>query len=166
MIHEDDAIKVRNLILLLVMTAAIAMGTAACGSEPPVQIANPWVDCNSLAEAVKNAGFTMEAPESIEGYGVTAYQNCQDEIIQVVYLESEGSDKEIVVRKGKVDNIAGDYNDYAKSSETTVGAYKVTIKGNDDTVSLATWTADGYNYSVSVPQMSADEVISIIEQIK
>lgn len=157
--------KVRN-ILVLVMAAVMVLGTAACGSEPITQIANPWVDCNTLAEAGKNAGFTMEAPESIDGYGVTVYQNCQDEIVQVIYLESEESDKEIVIRKGKVDHIDGDYTEYAKTSAITVGAYTVTLQGNADTISLATWTADGYNYSVSVPQMSTDEVVAIIQQVK
>lgn len=108
----------------------------------------------------------MEAPESVEGYGVTKFQNCQDEIVQVIYLESEESEKEIVIRKGKAENIDGDYTEYAKSSEMTVGAYTVTLKGNDGTISLATWTADGYNYSVSVPQMSTDAVAAIIKQVK
>lgn len=55
--------KVRNLVVL-VMAAVMVLGTAACGSEPAAQIANPWVDCSSLAEAGKTQALRWK-PRSL-----------------------------------------------------------------------------------------------------
>ena len=108
----------------------------------------------------------MEVPETIGEYSKTLIQNMDQEIIQVFY-EKNGTDDSILIRKGTgSDDISGDYNKYTEIKETQIGDVQVTEKGNDGTVSLATWTTEDYSYSISVPGMSEDEIAVIIEQVK
>ena len=61
-------------------------------------------------------------------------------MIQVIFHDAD--DNRLFVRKEAGDmDISGDYNIYAEESTVTVGAYSVTLKGNDGMVSTAIWTS-------------------------
>lgn len=109
------------------------------------QIPNPWQEYKTVSEAAKAAGIRFSAPEKIEKYTVS-YVRALDGIVEVRY--SNGSN-EICVRKGKgTDDISGDYNVYKNVSEKKIGGNTVTLKGNGDGVSSATWTDGTYSYSI------------------
>lgn len=132
-----------------------------------VQIANPWIECADIDEAVKNAGFSFEIPETIGEYKISYVQNCGKEMINVTYVTADDSETEICLRKGiGAEDISGDYNVYSESNQVTVGDYSVVMKGNDGLVSLATWTTGDFAYSLNVPEMDAESVAAIIQQIK
>lgn len=109
------------------------------------QIPNPWQEYKTVSEAAKAAGISFSAPEKIEKYTVS-YVRALDGIVEVRY--SNGSN-EIRVRKGKgTDDISGDYNVYKNVSEKKIGGNTVTLKGNGDGVSSATWTDRTYSCSI------------------
>lgn len=109
------------------------------------QIPNPWQEYKTVSEAAKAAGISFSAPEKLEGYKVSHVQT-MDGIVELRY--SNGSN-EIRVRKGKGTNdISGDYNVYKNVSEKKIGGNTVTLKGNGDGVSSATWTDGTYSCSI------------------
>lgn len=115
-------------------------------------IANPFIECKSMDEAAKAAGFDMTAPDSIEDYEEKTVQVMEGDstnsaMIEVIY--SDGKDNEICVRKAKGnDSISGDYEEYAQKKLVDVGDVKVTMKGTKNFVNVAEWTEDGYTYSI------------------
>lgn len=109
------------------------------------QIPNPWQEYKTVSEAAKATGISFSAPEKIEKYTVS-YVRALDGIVEVRY--SNGSN-EIRVRKGKgTDDISGDYNVYKNVSKKKIGGNTVTLKGNGDGVSSATWTDGTYSCSI------------------
>ena len=109
------------------------------------QIPNPWQEYKTVSEAAKATGISFSAPEKFEKYTVS-YVQAVDGIVEVRY--SNGSN-EICVRKGKgTDDISGDYNVYKNVSEKKIGGNTVTLKGNGDGVSSATWTDGTYSCSI------------------
>ena len=119
----------------------------AIGGEN-VQIANPFVDYETLDAAAQAAGFVLTAPETVEGYSDKLIQVMSNSMVQIIFLDSD--DNRLFVRKEAGDaDISGDYNNYNEVSTVTVGVYSVTLKGDNGTVSTAIWTNDGYSYAVS-----------------
>lgn len=85
----------------------------------------------------------------------------------IARIEYHGaSDEEITFSVGKTDgeDVSGDYNEYSNVSEEKIGESTVTIKGNDDTTSLATWTEGEYSYAVNAVLGVSDETMK--EMIK
>lgn len=112
------------------------------------QIPNPIVSYDTLADACAAAGFEMTVPEQLEGYEAPSFQTIDTDLVQVVY-ESE-SDSLIMLRKAPgVEDISGDYTDYEWTNFMDVDGLNVMIRGEGETVYLATWTNDGYTYSAS-----------------
>lgn len=145
-------------------TSTASTSTEIPASDNNVQIPNPWVDCSSLEDAAKLAGFSLQVPEQIDNYPDILIQSIEKEIIQVIYQNDTSS---IMIRKGVgMDDISGDYNEYNESSTETINEHQVTEKGNDGKVYLAIWSDSDYAYSISTPGMTSDEVAAIIAQIK
>lgn len=112
------------------------------------QIPNPFVDCDTLADAAALAGFDIIVPDSVEGYEERAITAIENDMIQVLYLHG---DDEICVRKAAGDeDCSGDYNAYSEEKTVTVGDREVTLRGNNGKVMVAVWTEGGYSYSIGV----------------
>lgn len=136
----------------------------AAGGEN-VQIANPFVDYETLDAAAQAAGFALTAPETVEGYSDKLIQVMSNSMIQIIFFD--GDDNRLFIRKEAGDaDISGDYNNYNDVSTITVGEYTVTIRGNDGMVSTAIWANDGYSYAVSadVP-MSPDAMTALVAAV-
>ena len=131
-----------------------------------MQIANPFVDYETLNAAAQAAGFELTAPDTADGWsGEKVIQVMSNSMIQVIFHDAD--DNRLFVRKEAGDmDISGDYNIYAEESTVTVGAYSVTLKGNDGMVSTAIWTSGDYSYAVmsDVP-MAVDAMASLIAQV-
>ena len=153
------------VVLLAAITLPSRMNMSP--DEPDVaQIANPYVDYETLADAAKAAGFDLTAPETVDGYsGEKSIQVVDNRIIQILYTDD--NDNYLFVRKeaGAAD-ISGDYNSYSEVNTVSVGEYSVTLKGNDGTVSTAVWTINGYSYAVIArAPISAEDMIALIAVI-
>lgn len=112
------------------------------------QISNPFIDCDTLADAAALAGFDIIVPDSVEGYEERTITAMENDMIQVLYLHG---DDEICVRKAAGnEDCSGDYNEYSEEKTVTVGDREVNLRGNNGRVMVAVWAEGGYSYSVGV----------------
>lgn len=125
-------------------------GTAANGNG--VGLPNPFTEFQSMEDAAKAAGFSMLVPDSAEGYPDRVIRVLSGDesksMIEVIYY-NDGAEKEFRIRKAAgSEDISGDYTEYAESNTVAVGEIQVTMKGENGQVQLATWTNNGYTYSI------------------
>lgn len=112
------------------------------------QIPNPFVDCNTLADAAALADFDIIVPDSVDGYEERAITAMENDMIQVLYLHG---DDQVCIRKAVgEEECSGDYNAYSEEKTVTVGDKEVTMRGNNGKVMVAVWTEGGYSYSIGV----------------
>lgn len=147
-------------LIAITLCAFMAMSFAACSNNSPSndnpqkqviggdEIPNPFVDCDTMADAEKIAGFNITVPEKmLEGYAQKLIQAVEKEMVQVFY---ENGEKEILIRKAKgSEDISGDYNEYKENNTVTVGSLKVSTRGNDGKVNVAIWVDEEYTYSIT-----------------
>lgn len=142
--------------------------SAQSTSDNSTQIPNPWEDCSSLEEAQQLAGFSIQAPESIDGYPVRSIQVMETSMIQVLY--ENDADQQILIRKGTgaddSDDISGDYNRYSETSQITINDSSVTFKGNDGKIMVAIWSDGSYSYAIDASGLTSEEMTALIEQIQ
>lgn len=124
------------------------------GADPSTW--SPFTDCESLAEAEDVAGFKLTIPESIEGFAPSSYAVMKEyQLIQVDFNDDDNH--YICIRKAIDDkDISGDYNVYNEKNEVTMNGIKVTLRGNDGKVCLATWTNGEYTFSIMYSSLSDD----------
>lgn len=176
----------------LVMFAAVVMMTAsvsACGNEKRevketavvetvkdsqavpenAQIANPWSEVKTMEEAKDMAGFDLKLPKIPAEYEKKVIQvlnSADTPTIEAIFWNS--ADKEIRIRKAPgTEDISGDYTVYTQEQKLQAKDCEMTLKGEEDKVFLATWTEDGYTYSMYVEDgISADEMTEMAEQVR
>ncbi|MBQ1407216.1 MAG: hypothetical protein IIY88_03685 [Eubacterium sp.] len=145
--------------------------SAESSAEGNMNMPNPWVECVTLEEAVKLAGFNMEVPAMIEGYSSNMIQAMKGEMIQVFYYAGDPDDEEsanVLIRKGKgTDDISGDYNSYSEEKTLSLHGVDVYVGGVDGLIYKSTWTQDGYAYSITGDTGIALAMIdSLVETVK
>ena len=150
-------------------------GTVIPGSDPEtwgpaddgetVQIPNPWIDCTSLEEAGKLAGFSFTAPDALEGYPEKQIAVIEGEIAEVTFNNEDGA--VVCFRKGLgTDDISGDYNDYKATETRTIDGKTVTCKGSDGLIHNAAWTDGTYTYSImSTAGMTAEQLTPFVQSL-
>lgn len=112
------------------------------------QIPNPFVDCETLADAAALAGFDIIVPDSVDGYEERAITAMENDMIQVLYLHG---DDQVCIRKAVgEEECSGDYNAYFEEKTVTVGDKEVTLRGNNGKVMVAVWSEGGCSYSIGV----------------
>lgn len=146
-----------------------ALFFAACGvkettAAPGAQLANPFVDYATLAEAEAAAGFTLAAPDRIDGWDAPIVQLMSGKMLQLIFRS--GDDRLIIRKQSGTDDISGDYNSYPETKTAKINGSSVTLKGADGKFSTAVWTAGGYSYAVvsDVP-MASDILTDLIAEI-
>lgn len=171
--------------IALAMSAALALSITACGSSSKpatsqsgsasdtsavlgenTQIPNPWQDFESLEEAVKAVGFDFVAPDDLAGCDKIAYQAIPDDrIIGVLYLN--GEERQVIIRKAPGgENISGVYSQFDKLEQVEVDGRSVTMSGDGETVSLATWTDGDYSFSVYADNgLAQGDMAQLVSQI-
>ena len=171
--------------IALAMSAALALSITACGSSSKpatsqsgsasdtsavlgenTQIPNPWQDFESLEEAVKAVGFDFVAPDALAGCDKIAYQAIPDDrIIGVLYLN--GEERQVIIRKAPGgENISGVYSQFDKLEQVEVDGRSVTMSGDGETVSLATWTDGDYSFSVYADNgLAQGDMAQLVSQI-
>ncbi len=136
-----------------------------------VQIPNPFIDCEDFKAAAMMADFSIEAPESLEGYPQRLIQVIHKEMIQVFYTDgdlAEEDTKHVLLRKGLgSEDVSGDYNEYDTVTTKEADGRTLTLKGSGDLVYLAIWTEGAYSYSVYCSAgMDADAIVTLANQLK
>ncbi len=187
MYSGKDEGMMKKRVILAAVGAAMVMGLGGCGNSPApttsaaaaeraegsVRIGNPFTEVSSVSEAEEMTGFSITVPEAPAEYPDTCVRVMLDSMIEVIF-ENKAKETADAIEEGYrirkeagAEDISGDYNEYAEASAVTVEGREVTMKGNDGTVSLAVWTADGYSYAVLAEEhpMTADEMSKIIAAI-
>ncbi|MGI5964013.1 MAG: stalk domain-containing protein [Lawsonibacter sp.] len=143
----------------------ISISTAK-DAESSAQIPNPFTNCDTLAEAEKLAGFPLCVPNVIDNSDSRQFRTIDGDMLEVVYLNGEC--ETACVRKAPgTENISGDYTDYENVDAVSVNGAQVTMKGNEDQVSLAIWTNGGYTYSITLEHpVSSVEMTDLVSNIQ
>ena len=152
-----------------------------------VEIPNPFTDCTTLEEAAALSGFSLIAPEKIEGYSQKTITVIENEMIQILYHNadeySDLSDEElneidwekagfmpdnVLIRKAISDeDISGDYNEYENTKTVSVNDLQVTLRGNGERVNVATWKDGEYAYAISTgTDISSEKMLELISAVK
>jgi hypothetical protein len=113
-----------------------------------VELANPFVSCETLEEAERIAGFSLELPGQLPDWiRRTTMRAVGSAMIEVTF---EGQDRELVIRKGTgSQDISGDYNVYDSEKVCSVDGCRVVVRGTGGKAAVAVWTRDGYTYAVN-----------------
>lgn len=139
------------------------LGKAGIGG---VQLPNPFAEYETLAEAARAAGVQLTAPDSVNGSDRRIFRAIENDLLEVIYCKGEEEIAHIRKAVGAGD-ISGDYNVYPQVDTVTVNGAEVTRKGDAGKVSLATWTAGEYTYSISVESgISAREMTRLISAVR
>ena len=137
--------------------------------EQDYGVPNPYEIVDTLDEAAKIAGFSLETPTEYADYKSIVIQAIADDMIEVIYFDAEKTHEGLRIRKAVgTDDISGDYNEYKEENIVKVGNLEVTEKGNDGNISVASWTDGTYSYSINVDEalLNADDIAKLVETIK
>lgn len=134
--------------------------------KPPVQLVNPSVSVETMEEAEAITGFALECPETFGEWNRSDIAVNNGKMIDVTYTDKDGNALMQICKAAGKDDISGDYNAYDSAEEIPVGSKTVTLKGNDQMVSLMIFTEDGYSYSVSMSEgLSREDALKLAEMI-
>lgn len=169
-IEPDDAAELAEIVSANESTEPVLVGGDPATWGPPLeettQIPNPYVSYVTLEDACAAAGFALSIPESMNGYGDPVFQVMNGSMLQVIYRNAE--EETVTIRKEPgSEDISGDYRVYEQSEEISLGERTAILKGNNDMVSLALWTEDGYTYSVSASSgFTSSDMTDLIAEIQ
>ena len=156
-----------------VSSAAVSSeeASSAEGGGAMVGVANPWIDCGTLDEAAKITGFSMEAPDKVNGHPRTLVQAVKKNMMQAFYTDKavgiEGV-KKTIIRKGVgKEDISGDYENYEKTEKVKVEDLEVQMKSNKGVVYNITWVKDGYSFAIMSDEgLSKGDATVIVSLVK
>ena len=168
--------KLIALILTVLMTVSFASCAQKTDNEKTpddtgnVQIANPWIDCATLEEAARLAGFDIAVPGKIDGYPNQVVQAMEKSMIQVMYFDGDPYAEDssmVMVRKGtENEDISGDYNVYAEKETVNMHGVDVQLRGENGLVYSAIWTWNGYSFAINADKgLSRDALANAIEEM-
>lgn len=127
------------------------------------QAVNGIEECTSLDELAAKVNFTVtelkELPFTSEQVSYLSFWNTLAEI------DYEGSDNSVTFRtsREKEDN-SGDYNVYDSTETVEINGITVTLKGNNQTYSLAIWQNGEYSYSISLEKgISKEDLTTLLK---
>ena len=148
----------RKTIIALGLSAVMTLSLAACGNAnaSTLQTPDPFTEYETLADMEKEVGFDFIVPSAINGFDTCAYRaNRGGSMAEVIF---KNGDEEIRFRKAAGDeDISGNHTHFPEQEVVDVNGTAVTMKGEDGKVNLATWSADGYAYSIDCTT-AADKV--------
>lgn len=145
--NNDSALTLEDGILYYHTAETEWEASTETGSA---QLPNSFVDCDTAKEAADVSGVTLTVENPITGYHFTGYRASKTGLIEVIYANQLTEDDMLRIRKAPgEDDISGDYNEYKNVKNVAVNGKTVTMKGNGESVYLATWQKDGNSYAVS-----------------
>ena len=132
-----------------------------------VSMINPFIDCRTLEEAEKIAGFEFNVPEDLEPDLDAEYRALEGSLIEVIYYDR--GEEIYRIRKGTASDVSGDYNDYSVAVCVDSVTWAGELKGyKDGLTNCAVWTdMDGFGYSLttSAAPIKTDRVCEIIDRL-
>ena len=129
------------------------------------QIPNPFVDCDTMDAAAKISGFSMSLPDKLPSWVEDTAIRASRSMVEVI---CQGGEDKLTLRKGSgSEDISGDYTKYEENDTLELEGRKVTTKGGDGKVMVATWQEGEYTYAIrSTVGMSHDELSALVSNMK
>lgn len=146
-------------------TAPIILTLTQSNSTPAVQISKPVAEYPTLRKAKNSLPFYAKNFGAQAGnYTPEAIQIIEGKLLEIVY---QGGDNQVIYRTAQgIADISGDCNTYEQSATVTIAHQTVTIKGENDQISLAIWHADEISYSLSFIQgVDLPTVTNIVQHL-
>lgn len=127
------------------------------------EIANPFTDYATYEEAETAAGFSFGVPEALGGYDSVVYR-VAGTLFEVIYSNDNGN---MTARKAPGGwDISGDNSQYTVEVAETLAGVDVTCWGEDESLFLAMWAADGYSYSLAASEsMNRADFLGTVETV-
>lgn len=156
--------------LLLAVSIFALMAITACGAKQNDQLANPWLDHDTLDQACAAAGFDLTVPDHIDGYDAPIYRTLDKEIIEVIYT---ADNDEICIRKyaGGEDRSS----DFGGHESYPHGGYATEVNNcyhemgtESDVINLVSWSEDDYSFIFFSQNgfTDSDALFDIVHQVK
>ena len=127
-------------------------------TEPNFIMASPVHVFTTVEKASEYIGFRPQMPKLLPvGFNIQSVITLEKDILQVVYIYEPGAEPYynqaggayIIYRSSKLPgDISGDHKIYKVIETERVDGMKVTFKGSDKMVYLASWIKDGQNHSL------------------
>lgn len=139
-----------------------------------MQMANPWIDYQSLEEAAAAADVSIAIPEkALSELDAEAanYRAIPGSLLEVI-CRNQAGDEVLRIRKAPASaedgDISGDYNSYEHVEELEDGGRIYRLSGNSGKISLATWTEAGCSFAVSAAGEGLDrnELLQLLREIR
>ena len=125
---------------------------------PGVIMPSPVHVFTTVEEASEYIGFRPQMPKLLPvGFNIQSVITLEKDILQVVYVYEPGAEPYynqaggayIIYRSSKLPgDISGDHKIHKVIETESVDGTKVTFKGSDNMVYLASWIKDGQNHSL------------------
>ena len=113
-------------------------------ADKPVQMPNPFVDCDTMAKAEALAGFSLTTPEFKNSMVIRAAEHHMIEVL----LEEDGAETLRIRKAAGEEDPSGDYSEYEEVRTLELNGHAVTAKGQNGLIQTAVWTEDGYAFAV------------------
>ncbi len=127
-------------------------------TEPNVIMPSPVHVFTTVKEAAEYMNITPQMPKLLPvGFNIQSVITLEKDILQVVYVYEPGTEPYynqaggayIIYRSSKLPgDISGDHKIHKVIETERVDGTKVTFKGSDKMVYLASWMKDGQNHSL------------------
>ncbi len=126
-------------------TACGSSASASEGGEAGVGMPNPMVEFTE-PDFMEKAGFAVVGyPQQ---YALDSVWLINDTVAQLDFTVEENVKPIFRVAVDTGEDISGDYTVYDQTSEKTIEGTAVTLKQNTSGQTLATWSKDGYVFSL------------------
>ncbi|SFG47769.1 hypothetical protein [Oribacterium sp. WCC10] len=136
------------------------------GTDSRVMTANPWKDSDTLKEAEADAGFEVNIPDRFKDFAPSCYRSIKNDIIEIIYTDSEGNEAFRIRKSAGTDDISGDYNSYESEKSTSVEDKTVNIKSNGNDVYVVTWCEGNYTYAIDIDETQHFTEEDMLELVK
>ena len=135
-----------------------------------MQTGSSWQEVASMREEAEVlTGFGIALPEAEAPYTAVLIRVLNRELISVAYVREDSGEIGYELRKEKgASDPSGDVNEYAETKEKRVDGIRVTFRGENGLWSLATWTRDGYSYSVEAQAhpLTEEELSELVKTVR
>lgn len=151
-------------VLMVVLALAMVLSMTACGEQEKqekqmtgvgsgnVQIANPFVECETLDDATEIAGFSMTAPTAVPNWvNGTVIRAVENDMIEMTYTGTKQQELRIRKARGNED-ISGMHSSFDEVKEVAVEGRDITLKINGEKIYVVIWSDEDYSYAVSTTE--------------
>lgn len=148
----------KSIAFILCLFAPVLLSGCKGHSPAAAQIANPFIECQTVTEAEAEAGFEFQLPSELPSdFSGPQIRAVKDTLVELIYTSS---DTRLCLRKGIGNqDISGDYREYSDEETVNDNGLSITFKGNEGKMGVAVWSDSDYTYSVTADSGLDKEVL-------